>query len=105
MKRITALMDYGANITVSITVGDLAEFAEELITKAKAELCTSKAQTIQDTLLTACELCDTLGIKRPTLYKWQRKGYIAPVRIGGRTYYRNSDVMGINRGCNMTHAA
>lgn len=87
-----------------MTVGDLAEFAEKLIQRAKTEFSNSDVAVEVDSLITADELCSILKIKRPTLYKWQQKGYIAPVRIGGRTYYRHSDVVNINRGCTLSCA-
>lgn len=87
------------NITVAVKVGDLLLFAERLIEKVKRELPPPQTSEEPNKLIPAKQLCEMLAIKLPTLYKWQRQGYIAPVHIGGRAYYRHSDILSINKGC------
>ena len=97
--KLNDLVEHGADITVAIKIGDLLLFADNLIQRAKNELATPPATVNEDKLVTADELCRMLNIKKPTLYKWQRQGYIAPVHIGGRSFYRHSDISEINKGC------
>ena len=87
------------NITIAVKVGDLLLFAERLIEKVKRELPLPQTTEEPNKLIPAKQLCEMLAIKLPTLYKWQRQGYIVPVHIGGRTYYRHSDILSINKGC------
>jgi len=102
--RINDLIQHGVDITVAIKVGDLMLFADKLIERAKNELAKSPTTVNEDKLVSADELCRELNIKKPTLYKWQRQGYIAPVHIGGRSFYRNSDIVNINKGCKIGFA-
>lgn len=89
----------GADITIAVKVGDLMLFADSLIQKAKDELGAATKMQEPDKLVSAKRLCEMLAIKMPTLYKWQRRGYIAPIHIGGRTLYRYSDIQKLNKGC------
>ena len=91
-----------SNITIAVKVGDLMLFAESLIKRAKEELIVSPKIEEPDELIPAKKLCEILDIKPPTLYKWQRQGYIAPLHIGGRAYYRRSDILNINKGCKIS---
>lgn len=48
-----------------------------------------------ESLLTAEEVIDTLKISQPTLWRWQKGGYITPIYIGGARRFKRSDVMAI----------
>lgn len=99
MKLDNLVSNGDANIIVAVKVGDLLLFAESLIEKAKCELPPPRTAEEPNKLIPAKQLCEMLAIKLPTLYKWQRQGYIAPVHIGGRAYYLHSDILNINKGC------
>jgi predicted DNA-binding transcriptional regulator AlpA len=38
---------------------------------------------------------ELLGVSKTTLWKWEKRGYLSPVRVGKRLYYRRVDVEGL----------
>lgn len=57
----------------------------EKLAKAEAEL------------LTTSEVIGILKVSRPTLSRWQKSGYLVPIKTGGRCRYRQSDIDAIQR--------
>lgn len=43
-------------------------------------------------LFTQEQTADILDITKATLIKWGKKGYISPIELGGRVYYKKSEV-------------
>lgn len=46
----------------------------------------------EDKYLTREDVCAILGVTKPTLWRWQKKGYFIPVKVGNRSFYRQSDI-------------
>lgn len=45
-----------------------------------------------ETYLSADEACAQLNVSKPTLWRWQKKKYLTPVKVGRRTLYRQLDI-------------
>ena len=78
---------------ISLSVNELAEIISKTV---KACLIDWKpAQRNQDTsvYLTRAQVCDRLHISLPTVHAWMKKGILKPYHIGGRTLFRESEVM------------
>lgn len=87
--NIKDLLESGTAVTVAVTPADLQEFALYIMGKAEAD----KAQQQENKIfLTPGETCDALGVKRTTLWRWERSGYLVPVRLGRFPRYRRTDV-------------
>lgn len=72
-------------ISFILTGDDLIEFAEAF-------------QKIDDKLLRKKEVSEQLEITEPTLFSWTKKGIIIPTKIGGKLFYKQSEVDRIKRG-------
>lgn len=46
----------------------------------------------EDTLLSKNEAMAILGKSANTLWKWERRGYLVPLRVGGRVMYKEHDL-------------
>lgn len=44
-------------------------------------------------LLTKKDVLTGFNVSHTTLWKWERNGYLVPVRIGRRVYYRREDIL------------
>ncbi len=90
---INQLINSGANITIQVTPEQLREaflqWGEALMDAVKPEP--------QDRYMTSEEVCEMMSICKSTLMKWQRHHWIHPVRQGGVTRYRLSDIEEFNR--------
>ena len=81
-------MSGGANITLSVSGDDLKEFGASLIRQTINQMTSEK----NEVMLKTNEVAKKLGVDRSTLYRWDKSGYLKPVRMGGVPRYRLSDV-------------
>ena len=86
-------------LTVSIRLRDLLEANEELVRKVRTEAEREQARRDRqagDHLIQKEEARLILGGPDPsTLWRWEKVGYLKPVRIGVKVFYRRSDIDGI----------
>ena len=86
-------------LTVSIRLRDLLEANEELVRKVRTEAEREQARRDRqagDHLIQKEEARLILGGPDPsTLWRWEKAGYLKPVRIGVKVFYRRSDIDGI----------
>lgn len=54
--------------------------------------------TIDDAKVTPDEAAKQLHVTKVTLWRWNNNGYLKPVRIGRKSYYRQSDIDAIKNG-------
>jgi len=51
----------------------------------------------RDSYLTTDQVCEMLSVSRPTLWAWDKKEILNPVRIGNAKRYRLSDIESLGR--------
>ncbi len=96
MTNIQKIVDLGFNnITLSVTVADLKEFALELIQECKSQ---NEVKDTPETYLTTKETARMLDCSMPTLWRWAKEGYLMPFKWGTKNRYRLSDVQRIKMG-------
>lgn len=68
----------------------------EIVGQLKSELLTDLVKTINDNepnrYFSAQEICERLGITKPTIHDWKRKGIIKSFKLGSRVYYRMDQI-------------
>lgn len=47
---------------------------------------------IRSEMITADKAAEILMVTRNTLYRWQKKGILLPVKVGGKVLYKFDDV-------------
>lgn len=87
MINIMSMMENGANITVAITLEDLRRFHQEVIAEDRGERYLSIKQ-----------VCEILSVDASTLWRWRKRGYLVPAKIGGKRRYKMSDIRRILNG-------
>ena len=89
----------GNNITVAISLEDLRQFCKEVFVNAKYELEIEITESKRERYLSIKQACEMLGIDPSTLWRWRKRGYLAPVEVGGKRKYRLSEIQEmINNG-------
>ncbi len=93
MKFLMENPSIAKDITVNINGSTLLQFANKLAddTAIKVEQ-RIKAENKPDELLTREQVSKILRVNLSTLYRWESKGVLIPVRIGKKVRYRNSDI-------------
>jgi len=77
------------NISVEELEVLLSKKINEAFLKFKHELKTSNGEE----LMTRTQACEFLSINQSTLFHWEKRQKIKGLAIGGRRYYRKSDIL------------
>lgn len=84
------------DIYVSVRLGDLLDANERLARKVRDEVEAEERERREqygDYLIPKKEAGKMLGGPDPTtLWRWEKCGYLQPVKIGSRVYYRESAI-------------
>lgn len=51
-----------------------------------------KAQNVESPLLTPTEVAEKYRISKVTLWRWDKMGLLAPIKMGRKSFYRQSDI-------------
>lgn len=93
MNNIIELVKSGVTgLTLNIKIEDLVEFANHFISEAKEALLSPMVKQSQEKLLPKADVLEKFNICPSTLWNWEKKKYIEPVKIGRKVYYRQADV-------------
>lgn len=84
---IKEIIDTNPNIMLIISAADLKEFALELLAEWE------KVSTQPEKYLTIAETAKKYGISESTLYRWSKIGYLPKVKLGGKSFYSESDII------------
>ena len=57
-----------------------------------------QTETFEDADVTPDEAARQLHVSKVTLWRWDNSGYLKTVRIGRKTFYRQSDLDAIKQG-------
>lgn len=69
------------------------DFLNEVATTVKKATKDAFKKLDNDKLFTQDEACTFLNTSKSTLVRWEKLGKITTVRIGGRVYYKKSDLL------------
>ena len=84
---IKQIIDTNPNIQLVISAADLKEFALELLVERE------KSLTQSEKYLNIAETAKKYGVSESTLYRWSRLDYLPKVKLGGKSFYRESDII------------
>lgn len=83
--------------TRTIIITDVAVL-HEAFARWQAEEAEKREKAKENTLISAKEASQRLGVTLSTLWRWEREKYLVPIKIGKRNTYRLSDVLSIMEG-------
>lgn len=85
--KISEIVNQNVLLQVVVNVADLKELF--LDWKEESEL-NRKKET--ETLLTPDEVANKYRISKVTLWRWAKDGLLKPVKMGRKSFYRQSDI-------------
>ena len=94
MDLIT-LSEQFPDMSVTIRLGDLLEANEALVRKVRREVereLEQRREEYGDTLVPREDVLRMLKVDPSTLWRWEKAGYLSPVRIGVKVMYRKGDL-------------
>lgn len=86
------LRDERANVNVILSLDDLREFVNELLENGTATAPAPVEVERSRELMTRDEVCEYLGVTKPTLHRWNKLGYLTCVKVGSKVRYRREDI-------------
>ena len=92
---IKELINTDSNVMLVMNAADLREFALTLMEERENS---SKLATRSGKYLTIAETVEKYGISKPTLWRWSKDGYLPKVKLGGKCFYRESDIIKLMEG-------
>lgn len=92
MNTITDLINNRAKVTISVTAEELADFADNLVDKTRRSIEREIAEQNSEIFYTKDQVCRILSINPSTLWNWDKRDYLKPVKVGGMNRYKKSDI-------------
>ena len=89
---IQEIIQSGVNVSITIGTNDLLQFANHLIRSTKEELESTILAKKNETYVTTDEASKQLHVDRSTLWRWAKTGYLMPIEVGGKRFYKLSDI-------------
>lgn len=86
------LLKTGANLQIVCSLNDLKELFAEWQNERENEREAAAAKEREAAIMTASEAAAMLNVSKPTLWRWANTGYLKPIKIGKKTYYRQTDI-------------
>ena len=88
----------GVNLTLAIGLNDLREWQKEAIENTKRELEEAVISDKTETYLSPKQVSQMLNVNLTTLWRWNKRGYLVHIELGGLRRYRMSDVKSLMNG-------
>ena len=81
-----------------MTSKELLEFADALVERAVAKARAEIERQSDAEYIPKKEALDLLGVCDATLWHWARSGYLVPIKLGRKVFYRRTDIQRIMQG-------
>lgn len=95
MTNISKLLEISDEISVTVTLADLKEFALVIFNEAMAA---RQAEREEEKYLLPDEVAEMMGVCTNTLWRWNTQKYLCPVKVGRKSRYKWSEVKKILEG-------
>lgn len=93
MEELFNILSEGkAHVRVEMDAADLKAFSDELIRRAKDELGSMVEAARKERMLSKAEVKELFGVCDATLWHWDRKGILKPVKTGNKVLYPEYEV-------------
>ena len=87
--NIKNIIEQERNVQIVVNAADLKELFLEWIKEKDSQI---QAVKEEDQYLSPNETVSILSITKPTLWRWEKHGFLVPIKIAGKKYYRKSEV-------------
>jgi hypothetical protein len=90
---IENLIESGVNVNVTLSPKELIEVIDYVVQKTKTELEDQIISQKQEVYFTSKEVSGFLKVDNSTLWRWEKRGYLKPIYIGGKKRYPKSEIV------------
>jgi hypothetical protein len=96
--NLKEILQESGNVTIAVSLVDLKQFAVDIIESTKKELEDVVIADKAETYPSPKRVCEILDVDASTLWRWNKRGYLCPVEVGGKRRYKMSEVNAILNG-------
>lgn len=89
---VNLLQKNATNVSITIGLEDLRQVATEFANHILDGVRDHTPQDDNEGLMCIAEVCSKLGVTKPTLWRWDKMGYLTKVMVGNRIFYRKEDI-------------
>lgn len=90
--NIQELLKTETSFNVTIGINDLRQWHNDVIASTKKELEDAVIKEKTESYLTAKQVSEMLKVDPVTLWRWNKRGYLKHLEIGGGRRYKLSEV-------------
>jgi excisionase family DNA binding protein len=80
------------NIMLQVSARDLTEFANKLLSERENMMEERVRLLKEEHYYSTKEVEKKFGVSKPTIYKWQREGFIKARKLGGKNVWLHSEI-------------
>jgi predicted site-specific integrase-resolvase len=89
---ITEILEKKENVLMVVSLNDLKELFKEIYDEREAEKKAVADNEHDNELVGADDTAKILNVKKNTLWRWSKSGYLIPVKIGRKPFYKQADI-------------
>ncbi len=89
---ITEILEKKENVLMVVSLNDLKELFKEIYEEREAEKKAVADNEHDNELVGADDTAKILNVKKNTLWRWSKSGYLIPVKIGRKCFYKQADI-------------
>ena len=89
---IAEIMSLKENVLLVVSLDDLKALFYSLLDERDAERQAISESQHNEEMLSADETATILGVQKNSLWRWAKSGYLVPVKIGRKCFYKQGDI-------------
>lgn len=91
-RLVSQIYTTGDHVALTLTSEGALAFAKAIMKYLDEKEAENAKPDGEDPLLPKHEVMVKLGVTNATLWNWERRNYLVPVKIGRRVYYKKSAI-------------
>lgn len=84
--------DADDKVILQVSAETLREVVNDMYQQIEEKARQEAAERSEQGALSRRQVMELLGVNSTTLWRWDRDGYLKPVRIGAKVLYKRSDI-------------
>lgn len=90
--NLEELVESGTEVSITVSLLELVQFANCLIDKTRRDIEQAILEEKTEIYLSPQQVSQMLSVDVVTLWRWNNRGYLTTIEIGGKRRYRMSDI-------------
>jgi len=83
---------------IELSLHDLKRLLDEILKGVKTIISNSeRSEKIEEKIFSRAELAKLLDRDISTLWRWEKNGLLKKIKVGGRVFYRKSDLFNLQK--------